>query len=150
MLVPSVPPKDILDIDQLPAIDTGGFIRYLPSGCRCRTASGKTVGGIGGIEFGQRDAKYHELAYFDKQTISRFLDYPVLDLLVTHQGPSGLQGDGGSPMLQSLLNDASLVPRSFGTSSSDCRCRTGWSCPSCATIPFAIEICAFYAKYPYF
>jgi predicted phosphodiesterase len=107
-LIPTVPPKDILDIDQLPTVDSGGFIRYLPSGFRCRTASGKTVGGIGGIEFGHREGRYHNLAYFDERTVSRFLEYPMLDLLITHQGPSSLQGDGGSLVLQSLLDAARM------------------------------------------
>lgn len=103
-LVPNVSLDTIFDIDQLPTVDTGGLIRYLPSGFRCRTTSGKIVGGIGGIELGQRNAKYHELAYLDELVILRFLDNPTIDLLITHQGPSGIQADGGSVLLQELLD----------------------------------------------
>jgi DNA repair exonuclease SbcCD nuclease subunit len=94
-LVPTVSPNTIFDINQLPPVDTGGCIRYLPSGFRCRTASGKVVGGIGGIELGQRNAKYHDLAYLNELAILRFLDNPAIDLLVTHQGTSGIHDDGG-------------------------------------------------------
>ena len=103
-LVPTVSPDTIYDIRQLPTVDSGGFIRYLPSGLRCRTASGIIVGGIGGIELGQRDAKYHDLAYLDESAILRFLDNPPIDLLITHQGPAGIQADGGSTLLQELLD----------------------------------------------
>ena len=103
-LIPNVSPDTIFDIHELPMVDSGGFIRYLPSGFRCRTASGRIVGGIGGIELGQRNAKYHDLAYLDESAILRFLDNPPLDLLITHQGPASIQGDGGSDSLQELLN----------------------------------------------
>ena len=103
-LVSAVASDEIIEIDRLHAVDSGGFIRYLPSGCRCRTRSGIVVGGIGGIEIGQRTAKYHNLAYLDDMAILKFLEIPSVDLLVTHQGPSGIQGDGGSGSLQELLN----------------------------------------------
>lgn len=103
-LIPNTSPDRIFEISELPSVDTGGFIRYLPSGFRCRTDSKKLVGGIGGVELGQRQAKYHELAYLDETAILRFLEQPTLDLLITHQGPSALQADGGSPMLQLLLD----------------------------------------------
>jgi predicted phosphodiesterase len=102
--IPAVVPDAVLDIQQLPTVDSGGFIRYLSSGFRCRTASGKIVGGIGGIERDQRRSEYHELAYLDQSAIKRFLDNPPMDLLITHQGPSSIQGEGGSESLQKLLD----------------------------------------------
>lgn len=103
-LVPSVPRSTIFEIDRLPTVDTGGHIRYLPSGFRCRTESQKIVAGVGGIELGQRTAKYHSLAYLDDAAILELLDIPRFDLLVTHQGPAALQSDGGSENLQELLD----------------------------------------------
>ena len=103
-LIPSIDLDAILEIHQLPTVDSGGFIRYLPSGFRCRTTSGKIVGGIGGIERDQRRSEYHELAYLAPSAIKRFLDNPVMDLLITHQGPSSIQGDGCSESLQKLLD----------------------------------------------
>jgi len=103
-LVSTVPMDEIMEIDSLPGVDSGGFIRYLPSGRRCRTRSGLVVGGIGGIEREQRRAEYHDLAYLDDAAISRFLESSPIDLLITHQGPSSIQGDGGSDSLQKLLN----------------------------------------------
>lgn len=103
-LVPKVPVTTIFETSQLPTVDSGGFIRYLPSGFRCRTESGKIVGGVGGIELGQRTAKYGNLAYLDDTAIASMMEEPHLDLLITHQGPSGLQDDGGSPSLQELLD----------------------------------------------
>jgi len=103
-LIPNASPDVIHDMNQLPTVDTGGCIRYLPSGFRCRTASGKIIGGIGGIEPDQRKSKYHDLAYLNQSAIQRFLDNPPIDLLITHQGPSSIQSDGGSDSLQKLLN----------------------------------------------
>ena len=68
-LLSTVPVDEIVEIDRLPTVDTGGFIRYLPSGRRCRTRSGIVVGGIGGIDVRQRTGKYHDLAYFDETTV---------------------------------------------------------------------------------
>ena len=102
--VSTVPMGEMVEINRLPTVDSGGFIRYLPSGCRCRTRSGVIVGGIGGIEIGQRRAEYHNLAYLDDAAILQFLKNPPVDLLITHQGPSSIQGDGGSDSLQKLLD----------------------------------------------
>ena len=103
-LVSAVPMDEIVEIDRLPTVDSGGFIRYLPSGCRCHTQSGIIVGGIGGIEIGQRRSEYHDMAYLDDAAVSQFLKNSPVDLLVTHQGPSSIQGDGGSDSLQKLLS----------------------------------------------
>jgi hypothetical protein len=69
------------------------------------------VGGIGGIERGQRYADYHDyhdMAYIDENAVAHLLGQPPMDILVTHQGPSGLQGEKGSAALQLLL-DAGLA-----------------------------------------
>lgn len=102
-LIPATLSSQPVDIHELPAVDEGGFIRYLPSGWRCQTRSKITVGGVGGIERGQRQAKYHDLAYLDDYAILNILDGGPFDVLITHQGPSLLQDDGGSPSLDCLL-----------------------------------------------
>jgi len=96
-------PADAVEIGELRSVDTGGWIRYLPSGWRCRTASGRVVGGVGGIERGQRAARYHELAYIDDRAVAALLGDGLLDVLVTHQGPAAVQGDHGSQTLDLLL-----------------------------------------------
>lgn len=103
-LVPAGYPDEIVRIDDLPAVEAGGNIRLLPTGWRCRTASGITVSGIGGIEQGQRYAEYHPMAYIDDDAVIRLLEMPAVDLLITHQGPSGVQGEKGSETLQMLLD----------------------------------------------
>lgn len=88
----------------LPAVDSDARIRYLPSGWRARTPSGLVCGAIGGIEKGQRTADYHDLAYIDEGAILSLLDGDRVDVLITHQGPSAIQGDQhGSSSLQLLL-----------------------------------------------
>ncbi|VTS08448.1 metallophosphoesterase [Tuwongella immobilis] len=101
-------PKMPVRIEQLPTVDSGGWIRYLPSGWVLQTPkSGKLVGGIGGIEPGQRTADYPDLAYIDEGAILQLLDGPKLDVLLTHQGPSAYQGpDAGSESLQILADEA--------------------------------------------
>jgi predicted phosphodiesterase len=102
-LIPeSIPPAPVA-IAELPGVDTRGFIQYLPSGWRCRTASEIIVAGVGGIERGQRRANYHELAYLDEVAILHLLESGPVDVFITHQGPSAIQGDGGSPSLDCLL-----------------------------------------------
>lgn len=103
-LIPAVSMDEVVEVDALPIVDQGGFIRYLPSGYCCRTQSDIIIGGIGGIEFGQRRTEYHNLAYIDNTAISKFLELPPVDLLITHQGPSSIQGTGGSDSLQKLLD----------------------------------------------
>ncbi len=102
-------PADPVALPELPIVDTGGHLRYLPSGWKLiAPKSGKIVAGIGGIEEGQRYARYHPLAYLDETPILHLLDGPNFDVLITHQGPSGVQGNHGSPLLQNLL-DAGLA-----------------------------------------
>lgn len=96
-------PEEPVSLLDLPSVDAGAHIRYLPSGWRARTRSGLVCGAIGGIEKGQRTAEYHELAYIDDAAILSLLDGDRIDILITHQGPSGVQGDHGSESLQLLL-----------------------------------------------
>jgi len=96
-------PSQPIPIPDLPAIDSAGFIRYLPSGCKCLTESRITIAGVGGIEHGQRSARYHELAYLDDIAILQLLESESVDLLITHQGPSIVQGDHGSSSLDCLV-----------------------------------------------
>jgi hypothetical protein len=101
-------PGDPAPIAALPVVDTGGYLRYLPSGWRCRTASGKVLGGIGGIETGQRKAKYHELAYIDERAVTKLLGQRC-DLLLTHQGPAAVQDEYGSPTLDLFLESGQIA-----------------------------------------
>jgi hypothetical protein len=103
-LVPRRRPADPVPIDDLPTVDTGDRIRYLPSGWRIRTAGGHVVAGVGGMEAGQRRSRYDEMAYVDDAAVSTLCDLGGVDLLVTHQGPTAVQGDHGSPTLQRLLD----------------------------------------------
>jgi hypothetical protein len=89
----------------LPAVDTNGHVRILPSGWRLRLESGWIVAGIGGVQPGQRRADYHPMAYINEEAVLRLMDAGPFDLLVTHQGPSGIQGDKGSDLLQPLLDE---------------------------------------------
>lgn len=104
-LVPAQIAEEPVDLTDLPAVDTNAHLRLLPSGCTVRLASGHLVAGIGGIEPGQRRAEYHPLAMVDDMAILRVLERGPVDLLLTHQGPSGVQGDLGSPSLQVLLDE---------------------------------------------
>jgi len=96
-------PVEVIDVSALPTVDPGHHIRYLPSGWRCRIRSGLVVAGVGGIERGQRYADYHEMAYIDQDAVAHLLGQAPVDILITHQGPSGLQGEKGSDTLQLLL-----------------------------------------------
>lgn len=58
-------PLEPVSVDSLPDVDTAGRIKLLPSGWTAVTAQGHTVAGIGGIEPGQRRAKYVELEVID-------------------------------------------------------------------------------------
>jgi hypothetical protein len=97
-------PTTPVPIDALPTIDTLERISYLPSGFRTVLPSGHTLAGIGGIETGQRRAKYHPLAYIDDNAVNRLLTFSPVDLLLTHQGPAAVQGDHGSPTLDPFLD----------------------------------------------
>jgi hypothetical protein len=103
-LAPPAIPAAPVEVPALPPVDPGGHLRYLPSGWRCRTGSGLVVAGVGGIERGQRYADYHEMAYIDPGAVLHLLEQPPADVLITHQGPSGLQGEKGSDTLQLLLD----------------------------------------------
>ncbi|MFW6171444.1 MAG: metallophosphoesterase [Planctomycetota bacterium] len=92
-------PTRPVDVDTLPVVDSGGHIRYLPSGCRCALPCGITIGGLGGIEPGHRHAKYHEMAYLDDTALLSMLHGDPCDVLITHQGPARVQGPAGSKRL---------------------------------------------------
>jgi hypothetical protein len=102
-LFPRSLPAEPVEINQLPTVDPGDWIRYLLSGWKCRTRSGRVVAGVGGIEAGQRAAKYHPLAYLDERAIGALLGSSPVDVLVTHQGPAQVQFGHGSPSLDPLL-----------------------------------------------
>ena len=103
-LVPGKYPDEPQPIHSLPAVDTGGFIRLLPSGWKTITDSGIVVAGIGGIERGQSRSDYHTMAYIEDEAVVKLLESPASDLLITHQGPACTQKDGGSKTLQILLD----------------------------------------------
>jgi hypothetical protein len=99
-------------LESLPAVDPGGHLLYLPSGWTARTSGGHVIGGIGGMEAGQRRAKYHPLAYIEDDAVQHMAIYAsAIDVLITHQGPSRVQGDHGSPTLDILLESANDSPR---------------------------------------
>lgn len=102
-ILPASHPDKPVNVDQLPVVDALGKVRYLPSGWRVQLPSGLVAAGIGGIERGQRYAEYHDLAYIKDEDVAFLLDQPPVDLLLTHQGPSSLQGDHGSATLDLLL-----------------------------------------------
>jgi predicted phosphodiesterase len=87
---------------KLPAVDTKDRLRLLPSGWRVALPCGVIVGGVGGIEEGQREAKYHRMAYLDPDAILALMDQQV-DLLMTHQGPAATQAGKGACSLDPLL-----------------------------------------------
>ncbi|MBM4088886.1 MAG: hypothetical protein FJ276_05560 [Planctomycetes bacterium] len=103
-LLPGQTPEEPVELTDLPGVDTNGHLRLLPSGCIVSLASGHLVAGIGGIEPGQRRAEYHSMAMIDDLAILNVLERGPVDILVTHQGPSGVQGDKGAPSLQVLLD----------------------------------------------
>ncbi|MBI4871713.1 MAG: metallophosphoesterase [Candidatus Riflebacteria bacterium] len=104
-LVPASGPAGAVAPGELPAVDSEGHLRLLPSGWRTSTPSGLLVGGVGGIEPGQRHAEYHEMANLDEAAVLGLAEAGPVDLLVTHQGPAGTQGEeAGSESLQFLLD----------------------------------------------
>jgi hypothetical protein len=103
-LVPSGYPDRPVTIREIPAVDSAGRVRLLPSGWAVTLASGHTIGAVGGIEPGQRSADYHPMAYIDEGALLHLTARPgPLDLLITHQGPARLQGSVGSPTLDRAL-----------------------------------------------
>lgn len=106
MLVPdNSPPVGAVVPGQVPAVDTGGHIRYLPSGWVVQLPSGLRIAGIGGIERGQRFAEYPELAYIEESAVLSLTRGDRIDVLLTHQGPARVQGAHGSPTLDILLEE---------------------------------------------
>jgi predicted phosphodiesterase len=99
-------PPEAVAPDALPAVDPLGRIRLLPSGWRFRTPAGYVVGGIGGIQPGQRlSAGYPPLAYIDDDAVRTLSCSPELDILITHQGPARVQGPtAGAEILNPLLD----------------------------------------------
>ena len=103
-VAPRRQPRGPVAIDELPTVDTDGHVRYLPSGWRVTSPAGRVIAGVGGIEPGQRRARYDAMAYVDDAAVSALCAAGGVDLLVTHQGPTAVQGDHGSPTLQRLLD----------------------------------------------
>lgn len=107
----AIPDQPVRPSD-LPAVDLHGRIRLLPSGWRVLTAAGTVVGGVGGIEPGQRlGANYPPMAYIDPDAVARLAATDRLDVIITHQGPAKVQGaSSGAESLDALLQrQASLL-----------------------------------------
>jgi hypothetical protein len=104
-LVPPHFPSEPIPLSELPGVDARQRLRLLPSGWRAVTPSGHLVASVGGIEQGQRQARYHPMAYLDDDAVAHLLQQGQVHLLLTHQGPSAVQGDHGSPTLQLLLDE---------------------------------------------
>lgn len=104
-LRPADRPSGPVPAEELPAVDPFGRVRLLPSGWRLRTPSGLVVGGVGGIEPGQRaGADYHPDAYLAATDVD-VVRGQAADVLLTHQGPAAVQGaSSGSPTLDRLLD----------------------------------------------
>ena len=98
-------------VNELPAVDTNGHIRYLPSGWRTVLGSGQVIAGAGGIERGQRAADYHPMAYLSDRAIEHLASgsQTAIDVLVTHQGPACTQGDTKGSVSLDLLADAQVA-----------------------------------------
>ncbi len=102
-LVPATWPDNPVTHADLPAVDSGGHIRLLPSGWRVRLSAGLVVGGIGGMQPGQRSVAYHRMAYIDPEAVDRLLRSGEVDVLITHQGPAIVQGEKGAALLDPLV-----------------------------------------------
>ncbi|MEO0814734.1 MAG: metallophosphoesterase [Myxococcota bacterium] len=104
-LHPNRIPELPVSIEALPTVDSGGRIRWLPSGWRTVGPGGRIFAGLGGIERGQRTAQYHDLAYIDQDAATELcsLEPGAVDVLLTHQGPASTQGRQGSETLDVLL-----------------------------------------------
>jgi len=98
-------PLGPVELHSLPDVDASGYVKFLPPGWTAVTAQGHTVGGIGGMEPGQRTTRYHDMAYIEEEAVLHLkLHAPPLDILLTHQAPALMQGDHGSPTLDTLLD----------------------------------------------
>lgn len=103
-LVPPGFPDRPVTLQELPTVDSAGHLRLLPSGWTVALDGRRTVAAIGGIEPGQRLARYHPMAYIDEDALAHLLGRKAtVDLLITHQGPARFQGEGGSPTLDRVL-----------------------------------------------
>ena len=145
-LAPASIPAEVVEIDMLPFVDTGKRLRYLPSGWRCHTSTGLVVAGIGGIDRGQRYAKYHDMAYIDEDAVEHLLELSSVDILITHQGPSSLQGEGGSDVLQLLLDSG--LARTWFHGHSISNPEIGRFGPDNATLMVPLNDIAFSCKGP--
>jgi hypothetical protein len=107
-LIPATSPQAPMGVSELPAVDPGGRIRLLPSGWRAVTRSGLILGAVGGIERQprQRRIRHHSMTYLDEEAVLGLWEGGPLDILITHQGPSAVQGESrGSKTLQVLLDE---------------------------------------------
>jgi predicted phosphodiesterase len=106
-LYPRRAPIEPVALEALPPVDPAARIHLLPPGWSVRMPEGYVVGGIGGMEAGQRRARYHPMAYIDESAVDHLrLQAGSLDILLTHQGPAEVQGDHGSTLLDPLLDPA--------------------------------------------
>jgi predicted phosphodiesterase len=103
-LVQGRPPAEAVPMGNLPAVDPGLRIRYIPSGWKAATPSGLVVAAVGGIEDNRRKPGRHPLAWIDEGAVLNLAAGGPTDVLITHQGPSGAQEDHGSETLQILLD----------------------------------------------
>lgn len=97
---------EIHEAMDLPEVDTGGNIRYLPSGCKVRLPSGIVIAGVGGIERGQRRVDYHSMAYIDDDAVTHLLSEPRVDIMLTHEGPARVQGEEKGSVTFDMLLEA--------------------------------------------
>lgn len=104
-LVPKEAPDQPVPIDELPRVDPGRRLSYLPSGWRTQTADGLLVAGLGGIERDQRKTGYHPMAYITEDQILALTEGEPVDVLITHTGPAATQPfPRGAPLLDMLLD----------------------------------------------
>jgi hypothetical protein len=101
--------NDPVPLEQLPPVDTNGRILLLPAGWRAITAEGYTIAGVGGIEAGQRKARYHPMAYIEDDAVQHLLLQESVDVTVdgTNVVPLGdVAFQNGTPELRgwSILN----------------------------------------------
>lgn len=86
-------PAELVPASELPRLDPGGHISFLPSGWRALSPAGLVVGAVGGIQTGQRPkAGYPPMAYIAEDAVLSFCDGEAVDVLITHQGPAVTQG----------------------------------------------------------
>ena len=109
-IVPRGFPDGPVDLLDLPGVDARSRIRLLPSGWRASAPSGLTIAGVGGIEREQREREYHPMATIDEEAVLEQCGKGPVDILITHEGSSAVQGEEkGSKTLQVLLDER--IPR---------------------------------------